>query len=312
MKIRPLRTPAKEEASTLSSDSKNNSPIHNAVIKKLPVLESQLGPKQYEKCISDLKRKAIFEDDKKVLDVWRRPRCWSSNSVEVAEDILSMECSHFNDVLVREVMDKLQEQRQIILILESPHRDEYCSCLEKLCPLAPAQGSTGRSIENMMMIGAETFRKNRLILCNPVPWQASLGSLHERSLSSPEGKKIRDEVWIAIWNADGVKANFQGRLKDYKPRLIINACTRLKGCRGTCKPDKYERCKKCLKWEVQEAAKNALSEVPIITIGHPSSWRGNTACERAYETISDALKAAPSSNPKTRYEVEDKFERKLQ
>lgn len=150
----------------------------------------------------------------------------------------------------------------ILLLLESPHKDEYNK--ESFLPIAPAQGTTGRNISKNIRIVIEEINRSeklnlgeyRLVICNPVPYQTSLYVLHRQSLS---GKKeyvvLRNSVWQAIWNLSLVQKDFEKRLDVYKPYLIINACTA--GLKAIITD--YLLNKKCKK---------------VYTTNHPSAWNG--------------------------------------
>ena len=137
--------------------------------------------------------------------------------------------SSFNDYCCSD--DK--ETKSIILILESPHKDEYCNLNNIYTPIAPAQGKTGNRIKNNIsivvneLINNEIYNsslssgKYRLIICNPVQFQTSLYYLHNEGII----KNLRDRVWKEIFNQEKVKYNFYSRLSKYYPSVIINACT---------------------------------------------------------------------------------------
>ena len=107
-----------------------------------------------------------------------------------------------------------------------------------MCPIAPAQGTTGRLIEKHLadvLRGGDLSRElcdgARVIVANPVPYQASLGSIVEvPNVSKCERRKIkeclRDAVWEALWNIEVVRRDFEDRLRRYAPGVIINACTK--------------------------------------------------------------------------------------
>jgi len=139
-------------------------------------------------------------------------------------------CSRFMDKNPSE-----KDENSIVLILESPHKDEFD---ENFDPIAPAQGSTGLAIKNKINVvlmeieQKESLKFNfedgieyRLIIANPVPYQTSLWHFHQQSLSISKYKTIRDNVWKGIWNLPIIKNDFEERLKSYNPKLIINACT---------------------------------------------------------------------------------------
>ena len=125
----------------------------------------------------------------------------------------------------------------LVLILESPHKDEYRDdCIDS--PIAPAQNNenhrriigTGIGIENHLLDIINlcpTLRCNmsinetRVVLCNPIQFQTSLVAV----VSYPGWRKIRDAVWKALWNMQEIKGEFEERLASYNPNYIVNACT---------------------------------------------------------------------------------------
>jgi hypothetical protein len=124
---------------------------------------------------------------------------------------------------------KYSNNPKIVLIIESPHMDEYHPI--KFSPIAPAQGATGNNI--YIYICSLINNANGLnlpngdydiIICNPVQFQSSLFNFHKTNLykNSP-AQAIRDKSWRAIYAKE--KVNFFNRLKLYAPKAIINACT---------------------------------------------------------------------------------------
>ena len=124
----------------------------------------------------------------------------------------------------------------LVVVVESPHKDEYCNA-NLSCPIAPAQGDarggTGYGIEhhlseiaNRIACRVPNMRNEyRVIIANPVPWQTSLSSLHEKSPRKSPWKDLRDAVWKALWSIDIVKGYFLTRLNNYNPSIVVNACT---------------------------------------------------------------------------------------
>lgn len=159
-----------------------------------------------------------------------------------------------------------KEDEVILLILESPHKDEYIVKDKKLVPIAPAQGDTGKNIEEeIQKVLTEINRfeelddgKYKLIICNPVPYQTSLGAYHSESLKDSY-KTLRDNVWKKMWSNDEIKGDFKKRLETYKPYLIINACT------------------SSVKKYVTECVKDYLKYVNtsklFYTTNHPAAWK---------------------------------------
>ena len=126
--------------------------------------------------------------------------------------------------------------KRMILVLESPHIDEFNSCHDSQEPKAygPANGTTGLSIRNYISAPTRDFLTLSfvhpqdvfaLILMNSVPYQCSLGNkLSGRTNTG--SRKDRDKVFMACWGK--AKQDFCNRLTRYltEETLIINACTR--------------------------------------------------------------------------------------
>lgn len=115
---------------------------------------------------------------------------------------------------------------QNLLLLESPHKDEYAAQVAA----GPALGASGRNIfvyfpthvlPILMSLGLELDRENAYSFClvNPVQYQASLVDIHKESLV----KNLRDKVWMALWPE--CRKEFIDRLERYEAAIIVNGCT---------------------------------------------------------------------------------------
>ena len=117
-----------------------------------------------------------------------------------------------------------QGENIMIMILESPHKDEFNKDGK---PIGPAVGKTGENIrdyiEAIFKKKIEGFQNYHLILMNPIPFQCSLG------VSSGT---FRDEVFAKSWEEEEKK--FEERLDSLlkalngKTVVIVNACTQEK------------------------------------------------------------------------------------
>ena len=125
----------------------------------------------------------------------------------------------------------------LVLILESPHKDEYRDdCIDR--PIAPAQNNenhrriigAGIGIENYLLDIINlcptlrcnmNIRETRVVLCNPIQFQTSLVA----AICSPDWRKVRNAVWRSLWDMQEIQDNFGERLVSYNPNYIINACT---------------------------------------------------------------------------------------
>lgn len=134
----------------------------------------------------------------------------------------------------------------VIMILESPHIDEFSNSL------GPAKGQTGRLIrENLLLVnGLSEYNNHGLILMNAVQNQCSLGSSTDC---------YRDDVFTAAWQ-NGAKEDFIRRLNSiFQPGdIILNCCTK-----GNMKKNELRRL-------VQQSIPSDKGEVLRRT--HPSSW----------------------------------------
>lgn len=111
------------------------------------------------------------------------------------------------------VASRPPNQACVILVLESPHKDEY----EGTRPIGPANGSTGRNIRRWLPehVGLRSFG---LILVNPIPFQCSLGE---------EQRLTTSKVFRAMWEA-GEGSRFAERLKAIYSAddIVLNCCTK--------------------------------------------------------------------------------------
>lgn len=195
-----------------------------------------------------------------------------------------IEESQFKDV-ESDVTWKDCPEKTIVLLLESPHKDEYT---EFFAPKAPAQGSTGdnigKEIANLLFLllnkneyksyGCCKLKNERykLILANPVQYQTSLSILYDEKID----KIIRNSVWKSLWNYVNVKGkkviqeHFKNRIIKYKPCLIINSCTK-----DDKKNDTIYNFLVDLYAVRLMSKSHKLDEMPIIiNTHHPSYWSG--------------------------------------
>ena len=187
--------------------------------------------------------------------------------------------------------------KTLVILLESPHRDEYLRNVGR--PIAPAQGTTGRRLHRYL---GEVLRScpslhcslrtgtTRVILSNPIQFQASLVAILGSKERPEENKKIRkkrvkknreavrDAVWKALWNythdntseecreqsanvSFPIRDCFRNRLEKYDPNYIINACT-------SSTKDMKEM-KKCL----NNFLKCHFGTCKRYEVNHPSFWQ---------------------------------------
>lgn len=176
------------------------------------------------------------------------------------KDSYHFACSSYND---RQLSIK-KRLKSIILILESPHMDEFDNNFNSI---APAQGITGKYIEMYIThIIKDIYIKNpnkiedgeyRIIIINPIPCQSSLHYLHKQSLSSSSSfKTLRDKVWYELWSQDPkYKNNFISTINSINPIIIINSCTAVI-------KSKY----------LNPLLKSKFNNYIVYSSNHPSSW----------------------------------------
>ena len=176
----------------------------------------------------------------------------------------------------------------IVLLLESPSVDEY-QFGNINCPIAPAKGTTGENIhlclgkvlsdirtefndarqdalirDNLIKAKLIEPGDRRVIISNPIQFQANLRSIHGQSTSGTGNNKwatLRNNVWKALWGEEVsgyIQLSFRARLNTYSPSLIINACT--------------DR----LRSHVSRFVRSNFPKVPLYEVHHPSArgWKG--------------------------------------
>lgn len=127
--------------------------------------------------------------------------------------------------------------RTLVLLLESPHRDEFGASVS--VPIAPARGATGEGIDRHMGRLIRTCPQLlqllqcslpvRVIIANPIPLQTSAYAVHRGRLRNWQG--LRDRIWSQLWNLEDcgsspvIQRDFLSRVARYNPVAIVNACT---------------------------------------------------------------------------------------
>lgn len=150
----------------------------------------------------------------------------------------------------------------IIVVLESPHKDEYSEVNGIKVANGPAYGKTGDNFNKYFplilrnaIIDKKIVLKSghyEIIFMNGIQYQCSLGNATS---------KYRDELFLKCWENDKCKEDFKERLKRYislgKNCVVINCCT--KG-------------KKNLQKLVHNEIQDACRDVPTYLCTHPCSW----------------------------------------
>lgn len=204
----------------------------------------------------------IFQNKHRVPDVWRYIVEVSNIDIKIIQVDKTVPLSDFNDRPAAEA----KGEKNILLILESPHKSEYKQDKKKftLKPKAPAQGYTGRNIESFIgdilkKISDLAKGSYNLIISNPIPYLCSLGIFTDKL-----NTKVRDNVWNALWNIIDekgeyvIREEFIARCKLYRPEYIINCCTAN------------------LKMNVTDCLLTHGFSNNLYTAHHPSAWKYQT------------------------------------
>lgn len=181
-------------------------------------------------------------------------------------DLSGQEIFHC-DIPEQDLGQRLQEQPgSIVLLLESPHKEEYGGSLtDRKGPAASRSGTGGRidqCLDTVLMhIQLETgliAPGCHVVISNPVQFQTSLHAALRDEHRKKLNKKLRDNVWRTLWAEPYIQQCFRSRLGRYHPKVIINACTsNLKPCVTSC---------------VQEWNNGRNPVVPLYEVPHPASW----------------------------------------
>ncbi|WP_179234273.1 hypothetical protein [Heyndrickxia coagulans] len=201
----------------------------------------------------------FFDESNRVPDVYRFD--YSKKIIKVRDSI----------------PDITNHNKRIVIILESPHKDEYkyfdecgnkiilpkrgnCSDIiqgaMKMEPVFPAMGTTGANLEKylkeVIIPIIDEDKKYEVIICNPVPYQTSLFVLHGQSLTN--SKKLKRNVWNALWSEEKIKCDFANRIVSYNPSIIVNCCTYL------------------FKRKISKFLISLKLDTKLYESTHPSSW----------------------------------------
>ena len=200
---------------------------------------------------------SFFSKDSVVPDVFRYILKYTSNGVWKFFDMNEKDVDKFE---IENDLKKIPAEgaKNIILILESPHKDEYEITNGKPVPKSPASGDSGKAIYALFTshvlpilnsLGLELNKSEKYNFCivNPVPYQTSLVSIHQKSLDTG----LRDKVWKVMY--ENLKDDFKSRLKKYKPFAVLNGCT--------------SNLKDLLKDDIHE-----ITKCNIFNVNHPASW----------------------------------------
>lgn len=161
----------------------------------------------------------------------------------------------------------------ILLILESPHKDEYIR--QSFTPVGPLQKDDKfkrhlRSVLDAVRTSMGIAVPNGdIVFCNPVQYQASLAQLFPSRASIK--KMPRDSMWNALYARGSIQNDFIRRVAQYRPRLVIEACSG-KDEQGTIPGSPKE----AVQGTLLDLRRFGILTCPIIAVGHPAWWNGRT------------------------------------
>jgi hypothetical protein len=186
----------------------------------------------------------IFKENYRVKDVYRY-------KITITNNIVQNNLEEFNPLSKgdgRKFLDKYADEvadtdKNILLLLESPHHGEYKKLSpndKELTPIAPAQGSTGITIKTHIITVIkeiishhqsqclqELSGKYNLIIANPVPYCCSLGVFQPKDKLM---KDVRNHIWEKVWFSQSnkkypIQDDFITRYEKYSPVVTLNCCT---------------------------------------------------------------------------------------
>ncbi|TSI02523.1 hypothetical protein [Lysinibacillus sp. BW-2-10] len=208
-----------------------NTEISQVVFEDLVKSNSKYINIDHEKNCIILKR-SFFKKNKQVVNVTRF-------YAELQDDDVVMHSSLKNDLIENSAFDdefiqSNYKNKSIVIILESPHNEEYETNTEKLIPIAPAQGQTGRKIERHIQHLIQQLKlfhvleengMYRINIINAIPFQTSLHYIHEKPLNNYY-RELRDKVWLKMWSElPTIKQDFLKLMEGLKKdSIVINAC----------------------------------------------------------------------------------------
>lgn len=167
----------------------------------------------------------------------------------------------------------------ILIVLESPHKDEFETVKYNIDKPMPAMATTGDKLCELLpkyinrinsTFEDEYISKGmgymdmpsgiyRVLLVNSIQYQCSLG----------EGtKKYRNEIFNAMWMDETVRENFAKRISLNNIKVVINSST--SGKNG----NKFKAGEETIRKKVQNAIDLVVNDDVIIYHSlHPSCWQ---------------------------------------
>ena len=168
----------------------------------------------------------------------------------IRENLGKIHITYRNDSIIENDTD-LVTNKNIVFLLESPHKDEFEYEYEyttdngyqinNMIAFKPAEGSTGVNFNNYFLnIINEIFKQSEnedgnynIIISNPIEIQTSLYFLHQNPIGSEKSiyNNLRNDVWSKVWNVYSgkekvIQNQFYQKIQSYNPYIIVNCCTK--------------------------------------------------------------------------------------
>ena len=181
-------------------------------------------------------------------------------------------------VSVGGIQTSVNDIPKIILVLESPHTNEFGDN-----KIAPAQGTSGRNIEKYLpyIFSVQQFNGYYVAIVNSIQYQCSLG----RNLNRGNNRKEKNDLFNFLFNLHLVNArlyrdslvNRVRSICNLKTDIIVNCCTQ-----GN-RPYQGEKCVvACPKEDNSRLVYLAIKTVPkngdicrMVRMQHPSRWHSS-------------------------------------
>ena len=173
------------------------------------------------------------------------------------------------------------DRPSLVIVLESPHRDEYGGSVQ--APIAPARGPTGAGIHKYLckLLNSCTQMMRllldrapvRVVISNPIPFQTSAYAIDGGKLSISD--RLRNFIWAALWcmhDDTGSKCfqeAFFDKLAEYTPIAIVNACT------SGGNPNRRSEITRVIQARFGCCDDRRVG-IPIYETDHPSTWGPHT------------------------------------
>lgn len=208
------------------------------------------------------------EEDNKYVSDWEKNEKYNKECPDIyAGYIKDGECTvwfgkQYRDDHKKDLDNTKEEEgmKNIVVILESPHTDEY----KDSNFIHPALGKTRKNLQkyfqNLVYIVIKRFKSQlgdgtyKIILMESIPYQCSLGI-------NPLNHKIRDKIFLELWKDEKIH-KFSERIKSYNPVAIFNCCT---------KGDEEQELRTLVQDKINEY-KKGKNDIELYKCSHPSLW----------------------------------------